>query len=123
MVAGNEPILSEDKAWLKTPHQLSEKAINHFQFKIIKVDNYEETDALSKELSELFVSVMHISNFAEIVSNLNEVGEMVLEEYLAEFYVKLAEFIETANSIIVELSTKGGHKRGTDHVLFNFKKK
>ncbi len=54
-------------------------------------------------MSELFVSVMHISNFAEIVSNLNKVGEKVLEDYLAEFYIKLAGNIETANSIIVDL--------------------
>ena len=101
--AGNDPILSEDKAWLKLPRPLSEKAINHFQFKKIKIDNFEKTDALSKELSELFVSVMHISNFAKILSNLNEVGKKVLEEYLAGFYVKLAENIETANSIIVDL--------------------
>lgn len=102
--AGNQPILSEEKPWLTfLPRPLSEKAINHFQFEKIKNKNAEDTEDLSKELSELFALVMHFSNFIEIVPNLNEVGEKVLAEYLVEFYEKLSKNISAADAIILTL--------------------
>ncbi|WP_027156743.1 P-loop NTPase family protein [Methylobacter luteus] len=103
--AGDEPILSDNKSWLNIPQALPEIAVNHFQFKQIKVDNFEKTQLLSKELAELYAATSHLSNYIEISKKLNNVGSDILQDYLSKFHKKLAENISTADSIITDLKT------------------
>ncbi len=105
--AGNEPVLSEDKAWLCIPQPLPENAVNYFQFEHIKADNFFETiQLLSKELAELYTATSHLSNFIEISRKLNSIGQEVLEDYLSKLYKKLAGNISAADSIITNLKTE-----------------
>ena len=106
--AGDEAVLSDDKAWLKIPQALPENAVNHFQFEQIKTDSFEQTHALIKELAELYSATSHLSNFIELSQKLNETGFELLQDYLIKFHKKLAENISTAYSIITDL--KNGMK-------------
>ncbi len=110
--AGDEPILSDEKSWKNIPQALPENAVNHFQFEQIKVDNFEKTQSLGKELAELYAATSHLSNFIEISKKLNSVGLDILQDYLSKFYNRLAENISTADSIITDL--KNGIKNDDD---------
>lgn len=101
--AGDEPVLSDDKAWLNIPLALPENAVNHFQFEQIKDDNFEKTQLLSKELAELYAATSHLSNFIEISKKLNSVGLDILQDYLSKFHKRLAENISTVDTIIMDL--------------------
>jgi hypothetical protein len=103
--AGDEPILSDNKSWLNIPQALPETAVNHFQFEQIKVDSFEKTQLLSKELAELYAATSHLSNFIEISEKLNNVGLDILQDYLSKFHKRLAENISAADSIITNLKT------------------
>lgn len=101
--AGDELVLSDDKAWLNIPLALPENAVNHFQFEQIKDDNFEKTQLLSKELAELYAATSHLSNFIEISKKLNSVGLDILQDYLSKFHKRLAENISTVDTIIMDL--------------------
>jgi len=104
--AGQEPVLDENKAWLYMPQPLPETAVSYFQFEQIKTNNFEKMQSLSKELAELCAVTIHFSNFIEILPNLNETGGKILENYLSEFYKKMAGNILKADAIIADLKTE-----------------
>ena len=110
--AGDEPVLSDDKAWLNIPLALPENAVNHFQFEQIKDDNFEKTQLLNKELAELYAATSHLSNFIETPTKLNSVGLEILQDYLSKFHKRLAENISTVDTIIMDL--KNGMKTNDD---------
>lgn len=104
--AGNEPILSDDKAWLNIPQILPKNAINHFQLEQIKNDCFEQTQKLINELQELLSATSHLSNFIEVSKQLNRTGLELLQEHLSKFHRKIADNISTADSIITDLEAR-----------------
>ncbi len=105
LFVGNEPVLNADKPWFLIPQQLSEDAINYFQFEQAQTEHFEKLQLLKEKLAKIYEITVHFSNFIEVVPRLNLTGEKVLSEYLSTFQESLAENISAADDIISELKT------------------
>ncbi|WP_404409867.1 hypothetical protein LG272_04880 [Pseudidiomarina marina] len=97
---GDEPVLSEEKAFLYLPNPISSNSLTHFKFKENGSTSYKVLKELEEEISDTFAIVNHMYCFKTLPQNANEVGIKVLENYCNTLIEPLTEHIKAAEKLI-----------------------
>ncbi|MDN4503823.1 hypothetical protein QX776_15535 [Alteromonadaceae bacterium BrNp21-10] len=97
---GDEPVLSEEKAFLHFPRPINLNALNHFKLRENGAASYKVVKELEKELSATLAIINHMHCFVTLPQNANDTGIEILENYCSNLIEPLTEHINAAQKLI-----------------------